>query len=121
MGFGDKLLALGKGGALGAAVGAVSAALLAPKRGKDLQRDLSQRIRAAKIAGEEAKAAKQAELIERYRQEVESSTALEQEKIAAQQTAVERVSAIGLGLNAPGALAAQESALRQTEGVAEHE
>ena len=43
----------------------------------------------------------------------------EQEKIAAQQNAVERVAAIGLGLNAPGALAAQETALRHPEAVPE--
>jgi gas vesicle protein len=119
MGFGSKLLALGKGGALGAAAGAIAAALFAPKSGEQLQRDVNERIREAKIAGEDAQAAKQAELIERYRQGVDSTTALEHEKIAAQQTAVERVSAIGLGLNAPGALAAQETVLRHPEVVPE--
>jgi gas vesicle protein len=119
MGFASKLLALAKGGALGAAAGAITAALFAPKSGEQLQQDVNERIREAKIAGEDAKAAKQAELIERYRQGVDSTTALEQEKLAAQQTAVERVSAIGLGLNAPGALAAQETALRHPEAVPE--
>jgi gas vesicle protein len=117
MGFGSKLLALGKGGALGAAAGAIAAALFAPKSGEQLQRDVNERIREAKIAGEDAKLAAQAELIERFRQEVDSPTALEREKIAAQQDAVERVTAIGLGLNAPGALAAQETALRHPETV----
>jgi len=119
MGFGSKLLALGKGGAIGAAAGAIAAALFAPKSGEQLQKDVNERIREAKIAGEDAKAAKQAELIERYRQGVDSTTALEREKIAAQQNAVERVTAIGLGLNAPGALAAQETALRHPEAVPE--
>jgi gas vesicle protein len=119
MGFASKLLALAKGGALGAAAGGIVAALFAPKSGEQLQQDVNERIREAKIAGEDAQAAKQAELIERYRQGIDSTTALEQEKLAAQQTAVERVSAIGLGLNAPGALAAQETALRHPEALPE--
>ncbi len=92
MGAGSKLVALGKGGLIGAAVGAVTAVLFAPKSGEKLQHDVNERIREAKVAGENAKAAKQVELIERYRQGVDSSTALENSKIAARQTMVETTS-----------------------------
>jgi gas vesicle protein len=89
MGSGSKLIALGKGGLLGVAVGAVAAVFFAPKSGEQLQNDVTERIREAKVAGENAKAAKQVELIERFRQGVNSSTALENSKIAARQTMVE--------------------------------
>jgi gas vesicle protein len=83
MGAGSKFVALGKGGVVGAAVGAIAAVLFAPKSGEQLQRDVNERITEAKIAGETAKAAKQAELIDRFRQGVDSPTALENEKVEA--------------------------------------
>ena len=94
MGSGNKVVALAKGGLLGAAVGAVTAILFAPKSGEQLQQDFNDRIREAKIAGENAKAAKQVELIERYRHGVDSSAALESSKIDALQNAVTKTAAI---------------------------
>lgn len=77
-----RMLKFTLGGIAGAAVGATAAILLAPESGQDLQRDLRERIRRAKIDGVEAKAAKERELIRKYRAEVndpEALTALEQE------------------------------------------
>jgi gas vesicle protein len=97
MASGNKFVALAKGGLLGAAVGAVTAVLVAPKSGEQLQQEVNDRIREAKIAGENAKAAKQVELIERYRLGVDSSAALETSKIDALQTAVTKTAAINQG------------------------
>jgi gas vesicle protein len=95
MGAGSKFVALGKGGAFGAAVGAIAAVLFAPKSGEQLQRDVNDRISEAKIAGETAKAAKQAELIDRYRQGVDSPTALQNEKVEAALNMVTSDTAVG--------------------------
>jgi len=95
----NKFVVLAKGGLLGAAVGAVTAVFLAPKSGEQLKQDVNDRIREAKIAGENAKAAKQVELIERFRVGVDSSIALETSKIDALQNAVTKTTA--LNQNAP--------------------
>jgi gas vesicle protein len=99
MGFDGKLVALGKGGMLGAVVGAVTAVLLAPKSGDQLQRDVNNRVQEAKLAGNTAKLQKQSELIERYRQSVRSTTALEDAKVAAQLDAAHRAASITQEMN----------------------
>jgi hypothetical protein len=85
---------------------------LAPQSGEELKGRISDRLRQARLAGAEAKAAKEADLIRKFRAEVEDPDALEDEAAKMQIEAAEAVAAIGLGLNAPGALAAQEAALR---------
>ncbi len=112
MGAGKRLLRFGGGGVLGAAIGTAVAILFAPQSGDELKGRLSDRVRAARLAGAEAKAAKEDELIRKYRAEVNDPAALHDEETKAKLEAAEVVAAVGLGLNAPGALAAQETALR---------
>src|SRR3712207_74750 len=112
MGAGKRFLRFSGGGVLGAAIGTAVAILFAPQSGDELKGRLWDRIRAARLAGAEAKATKEDELIRKYRAEVNDPAALQEEETKAQLEAAEAVAAIGLGLNAPGALAAQEAALR---------
>jgi len=74
------------GGMTGAAVGGVAALLLAPDSGPGFQRKLHERIQTAKVAGLQAKADKEAELISKYRTEVSDPVALKEveERIAAE-------------------------------------
>ena len=112
MGAAKRLVKLGSGGLLGAAVGTAVAILWAPQSGDELKGRIADRVRRARLAGAEAKAAKEDELIRKYRAEVEDPKALEDEEAKVRVEASQAVAAIGLGLNAPGALAAQETALR---------
>ena len=112
MGAGKRIVRFGGGAVLGAAIGTAVAILFAPQSGDELKGRLWDRIRAARLAGAEAKATKEDELIRKYRAEVNDPAALQEEEAKAQLEAAEAVAAVGLGLNAPGALAAQEAALR---------
>ena len=114
MGAGKRLLKVASGGLLGTAVGTAVAMLWAPQSGDELKGRIADRLRRARLAGVEAKAAKEDELIRKYRAEVEDPSALRDEEAKVRLEASEAVAAIGLGLNAPGALAAQETALRAT-------
>ncbi len=106
------------GGLLGAAVGTAFAVLRAPQSGAELRGRIIDRVREVQLAGAEAKAAKEDELIQKFRQEVEDPEALRDEEAKRRVEAAQAVAAIGLSLNAPGALAAQESALRRAEAEA---
>lgn len=64
------------GAAVGAGIGAAVGLLTAPESGSDLQRDLRDRVRRAKVDGLDAQLAKQSELIRRYRAEVNDPEAL---------------------------------------------
>jgi gas vesicle protein len=64
------------GTATGVGIGAVVGLLVAPESGQDLQRNLRDRIRRAKVAGIEAKASKETELIQKFRAEVNDPQAL---------------------------------------------
>ena len=112
MGAAKRLVKLGSGGLLGAAVGTAVAILWAPQSGDELKGRIADRVRRARLAGAEAKAAKEDELIRKYRAEVEDPKALQEEEAKVRVEASQAVAAIGLGLNAPGALAAQETTLR---------
>jgi gas vesicle protein len=76
MGFVGRVFKFALGGVAGAAVGATAALLLAPESGQDLQRDLRDRIRRAKIEGIKAQVARETELIRKYRAEVNDPDAL---------------------------------------------
>lgn len=115
MGAAKRLVKFGAGGIVGAAIGAVAAALTAPRSGDELQTKVDERLRRAKVAREEAKAAKTDELITRFRQGVNAPDALDEEREKAKRETAQNISAIGLGLNAPGALAAQEITLRSSD------
>ena len=63
------------GGALGAAIGAGVAALMAPKRGEDLRKESMALVEQVKTEGEAAKLAKEQEMMNRFRSQVHDSTA----------------------------------------------
>lgn len=70
-----RVFKFGMGGALGAAVGAGVAALLAPKRGEELQQESMALVDQVKAEGEAAKLAKEQEMMNRFRSQVHDSTA----------------------------------------------
>jgi gas vesicle protein len=113
MGTMKRLTKITGGGLIGGAVGVITAGLLAPQSGEELQQKLRDRIRRAKVAGVVAKAEKEEELIRRFRGRVDDPNALEDERQRVQAEVAEAVQSVGLGLNAPGAIAAQDSALRR--------
>ena len=115
MGAGKRIVKFGSGGLLGAAVGTAVAILWAPQSGDELKGRLADRLRQARLAGAEAKAAKEDELIRKFRSEVDDPAALRDEEAKVRVEAAAAVAAVGLGLNAPGALAAQETALRASD------
>lgn len=118
MSAGKRLITLASGGLLGAAIGTAAAVLWAPQSGAELKGRLLDRIRQIQLAGAEAKAAKQDELIRKFRQYVEDPNALREEEVKLRGEAAQAFAAIGLSLNAPGAIAAQESSLRSAEAAA---
>ena len=113
MGAMKRLAKFAGGSVIGATVGAVTASLFAPENGNDLQRRLRDRVRRAKVAGVVAKAEKEEELIRRFRGSVNDPNALEDERLRVHAEVAEAVQSVGLGLNAPGAIAAQETAARR--------
>jgi gas vesicle protein len=110
-----RWLKFGGGGLVGAAIGAVVGTLWAPRRGDELKNQLLHRLQRARLAGIEAKAATEEALIRRYRASVEDPSALRDEEMRVRMETARAVAALGLSLNAPGAIAAQESALRAQE------
>lgn len=64
------------GGLLGSLLGSTVAVILAPESGGDLQRRVWDRIQQARIAGTEAQAAKEEELIRKFRAVAEDRQAL---------------------------------------------
>lgn len=110
MGMVARLVKFGVGSVIGAGIGAAVGTLTAPADGESFQSSIRTRLRDAKAAGKQAQAEKQAELIRRYRGVVEDPGALVDEEPA--QSRTEAVVAMGLGLNAPGAIAAQQAADR---------
>ena len=87
------------GGALGAGVGAAVAMLVAPQSGDEFVESVERRIDHVKVAGLEAQARTQEELIRRFRAETGDPAALRDQET---QTRVETAQAIAdLGL-APG-------------------
>lgn len=112
MGALKRLVKFIGGGVVGAAVGSAVALLLAPTSGRELQQRTHELIRRAKLAGIEAKAAKEDELIRKFRADVNDPEALEEERLSAREEVAAALQAVGLGLNAPGAIAAQEAVAR---------
>jgi len=117
MGAAKRLGRFAGGGLLGGAIGTAVAILYAPQTGDELRGRIADRLRAAKVAGAEAKAAKEDELIRKFRAGVNDPDALVEEETKARHQVAEAVAAAGLGFNAPGAIAAQEPALRVAEGT----
>jgi gas vesicle protein len=115
MGAGKRLLKFGGGSLLGAAVGTAVAVLWAPQSGDELKGRLMDRLRQARLVGAQAKAEKEDELIQKFRSEVNDPEALRDEETKVRVEAGQAVAGLGLSLNAPGAIAAQETALRANE------
>ena len=82
------------GGIGGAAVGATAAMLVAPESGPELQRKLRERMRAAKVAGVEAKADKENELIRKYRLTVNAADALKESEQQISQDRADSIAAL---------------------------
>ncbi len=106
MGSGRRFLRFAAGGVVGFVGGVLGAVLLAPESGGDTRRKIERRVQEAKVAGVEAQAAAQQELIDKYRASTGMSTALEDDAARVRIERAEALRAVGLGLNAPGALAA---------------
>lgn len=109
-----RLTKFGMGIAAGGAIGAAIGTLTAPDEGESLRRRVKQHFVNAKQAGEDAKARTNAQMITRYRQNVGNFDALEH-AVDHSQSATDAVLAMGLGLNAPGAIAAKQAAHRDDE------
>ena len=109
-----KLAKFGIGIVTGGAIGAAVGTLTAPDEGDSLRRRMKQHLVNARQAGDEARAAKQAQLISRFREDVGDVDALE-DKVDHTLSTTDAVLAMGLGLNAPGAIASQQAALRDTD------
>ncbi len=76
MGFARRTMRFGSGLVLGAAVSSALSLLLAPRSGAELQAEISDRIDAAKRAGEEAELLETARLKKVFRTAVNDPTAL---------------------------------------------
>jgi len=108
MGAVKRVASFGAGGLLGILVGAVVSTLMAPQTGDELRVRLAARAREVKAAGDAAQAAVEAELIGRFRSEVDDPQALAPEAERATLRRSRALSALGLGLGAQGAYATQE-------------
>jgi len=71
-----RVFKFGIGGALGAAIGVGVASLLAPQRGEELQRSSRLFLEEVKAEGDRAQRETEARLAEKYRIQVNDSTAL---------------------------------------------
>lgn len=96
MGFIKKGFKFTLGGLTGAAVGATAALLFAPDSGNGLQQKIRDRIRDAKYDGAQAKEAKENELIQKYRLEVNDTAALKAAEASARAERDEAVAALNL-------------------------
>ncbi|MCC6705543.1 MAG: YtxH domain-containing protein [Thermomicrobiales bacterium] len=85
MGLIGGITKFGKGGVLGAAIGAAAAVLFAPGSGKETRDAIADRIQRTRRAGVEAKAEVERDLINRYRGNVSSGDALKAEQAASEQ------------------------------------
>jgi gas vesicle protein len=74
-----RVFKFGMGGALGAAIGAGIAALLAPKRGEEIQQESMAFVEQVKAEGEAAKLAREQEMMNRFRSQVNDPTAFTEE------------------------------------------
>jgi gas vesicle protein len=106
MGAIKRWFAFGVGGVVGFVSGVVGAIFTAPGSGEATRQRLEAEIARVKLAGIDAQAAAKQQLIEKYREVVGDPTALQDDAERVRIERAEAVRAIGLGLNAPGALAA---------------
>ena len=84
------------GGLLGAGVGAAVAMLTAPRSGDQFRRDLERRVDQVKVAGLEAQARTEEELIRRFRAETGDPTALRDEEAQIRVESAQAIAELGL-------------------------
>jgi gas vesicle protein len=92
------------GGVFGAVVGAAAGMLAAPQSGTQLRRDIEQRVDQARVAGLEAQARTEEDLIRRFRAETNDPNALRDEET---QMRVETAQAIAEVALSPAAVTGQ--------------
>ena len=108
MGAVRRLASFGAGGLVGIVVGTVVSTLTASQTGRDLRDHLAARATAVKAAGDAAQADVETALIGRFRSDVDDPRALATEAERAKVRGSQALAALGLGLGAQGAYAAQE-------------
>jgi gas vesicle protein len=91
MGFFSGIAKFTKGGLFGAAVGAAAALLIAPGTGEETRNALADRIQRTRLAGADAKAATEQQLISRFRGEVNDPVALKTEETVSREEHVQQV------------------------------
>lgn len=110
----QKLAKFGIGIATGGAIGAAIGTLTAPADGETFRHRLRKHFADAKTAGQTAKVAKETELIRRYREDVGDSKAMDDE-LPPTMSRADALMAMGLGLNAPGAIASRQAAASDSD------
>jgi gas vesicle protein len=104
-----RLGAFVAGGLLGAGVGAAVAALVAPQSGDEFRDEIERKVEQAKVAGLEAQARMEEELIRRFRAETGDPEALRDEATQVRVEAAQAIADLGraasaqAGANAPDA------------------
>jgi gas vesicle protein len=94
MGLFSGIAKFGKGGVLGAALGAAAGLLLAPGSGAETRAALADRIQRTRLAGVEAKTAMEKDLINRFRGTVHDPAALKAEEVESDQQRIQQVAHI---------------------------
>jgi gas vesicle protein len=84
------------GGLVGAGVGTAIAMLTAPQSGDQFRRDVERRVDQVKVAGLEAQARTEEELIRRFRAETGDPTALREEEAQIRVEAAQAIADLGL-------------------------
>jgi gas vesicle protein len=84
------------GGLVGAGVGSAIAMLTAPQSGDQFRRDVERRVDQVKVAGLEAQARTEEELIRRFRAETGDPTALREEEAQIRVEAAQAIADLGL-------------------------
>ena len=84
------------GGLLGAGVGAAVAMLVAPQRGDEFREEIEQRVDRVKVAGLEAQARTEEELIRRFRTETADPEALRDYETQARIETAQAIADVGL-------------------------
>lgn len=96
MGVLGRIASFIAGGLLGAGVGAVVATLTAPQSGEKFRGDLERRVDQVKVAGLEAQARTEEEMIRRFRAETGDPTALRDEETQVRVEAAQAIADVGL-------------------------
>lgn len=100
MGILGRLGAFIGGGLLGAGVGAAIAVMSAPQSGDDLRKDVVRRVDLVKMAGVEAQARTEEELIRHFRAQVSDPNALRDDETQLKVEAARSIADLGISQTA---------------------